>query len=161
MTAAAPEIRLLRHALAALAYRGGKALRGAPVGFGDFRVAAGTRTPLEILAHVGDLFDWAIHLAEGEHLWQDSTPISWEREVERFFAGLGAFDVRLCASRPLGSTPERLFQGPVADAFSHVGQIAMLRRLAGSPVRGENYFRAEIALGRLGAEQATPQREFE
>jgi hypothetical protein len=159
--AADPELRLLRHALATVAYRGGKALRAAPAEFAEFRVAAGTRTPLEILAHLGDLFDWALHLADGEHLWQDSTPISWEREVERFFGRLAAFDARLATPRPLGSTATQLFQGPIADALTHVGQIAMLRRLAGSPVRGENYFKAEIAVGRVGVEQAAPRREFE
>jgi hypothetical protein len=156
-----PKIEALRHAVATVAYRGGKALRGAPAALAEFRVAAGTRTPLELLAHLNDLFDWALHLADGEHVWQDSTPSAWEREVERFFATLTAFDQRLANGRPLGFPPERLFQGPVADALTHVGQLAMLRRLAGSPVRGENYFKAEIVAGRVGADQAPPRREFD
>lgn len=156
-----PKIEALRHALATVAYRGGKALRGAPAELAEFRVAAGTRTPLELLAHVNDLFDWALHLAEGEHVWQASTPIAWEREVDRFYAGLAAFDQRLASGRPLGYPPEALFQGPVADALTHVGQLAMLRRLAGAPVRGENYFKAEIVAGRVGADQAPPRREFD
>jgi hypothetical protein len=156
-----PKVEALRHALATVAYRGGKALRGAPEEFAEFRVAAGTRTPLELVAHVNDLFDWALHLADGEHVWQDSTPISWPREVERFYATLAAFDQRLACGRPLGFAPERLFQGPLADALTHVGQLAMLRRLAGWPVRGENYFKAEIAVGQVGAEQAPPRREFD
>lgn len=156
-----PRIEALRHAVATVAYRGGKALRGAPADFAEFRVAAGTRTPLELVAHVNDLFDWALHLAEGEHVWQDSTPISWSREVERFFATLAAFDQRLGTGRTLGYSPERLFQGPVADALTHVGQLAMLRRLSGAPVRGENYFKAEIVAGRVGAEQEPPRREFD
>jgi hypothetical protein len=147
--------------VATVAYRGGKALRDAPPGFAEFRPAAGSRSPLEILAHVGDLFDWALHLAEGEHVWQNSTPISWEREVERFFLRLGAFDARLASGRALGFPAGRLFQGPIADALTHIGQIGYLRRLAGSPVRGENYFRAEIRVGRAGEEQAAPVREFE
>jgi hypothetical protein len=161
MAAKDPELQLLRHTLATLAYRGGKALRDAPAGFAELRVVAGARTPLEILAHVGDLVDWALHLAEGDHVWQGSTPISWEREVERFFLRLAALDARLALGRPLGFPPERLFQGPVADALTHVGQLALLRRLAGSPVRGENYFRAEICAGRVGAEQTAPVREFD
>lgn len=161
MTPRDPALELLRHTVATVAYRGGKALRGAPAGFAEHRVAPGSRTPLEILAHVGDLFDWALHLADGEHVWQESTPISWEREVERFFLRVEAFDARLDSSRALGFPPGRLFQGPIADALTHIGQIGYLRRLAGAPVRGENYFRAEIRVGRVGREQAEPVREFE
>lgn len=161
MPARDPQVEALRHAVATVAYRGGKTLRGAPPEFAEFRVAAGSRTPLELLAHLNDLFDWALHLAEGEHVWQNSTPISWARESERFFATLVAFDQRLACGRPLGFAPEKLFQGPVADALTHVGQLAMLRRLAGSPVRGENYFQAEIKAGRVGHEQAPPRREFD
>ena len=161
MTSRDPALELLRHTVATVAYRGGKALRDAPPGFAEFRAAPGSRTPLEILAHVGDLFDWALHLAEGEHLWQDSTPISWQREVERFFLRLTAFDARLASGRALGYPAGSLFQGPIADALTHIGQIGYLRRLAGAPVRGENYFRAEIRVGRVGDEQSAPVREFE
>lgn len=151
----------LRHTLATLAYRGAKALRGAPDGFAAFRVGETTRTPAQILAHVGDLLDWALSLARGEHVWHDSTPLPWDREVERFFEGLRRFDGALASDAPLGFPAERLFQGPVADALTHVGQITLLRRLAGSPVRGENYFRAEIGAGRVGPDQAAPRVEFD
>ena len=161
MTPRDPALELLRHCVATVAYRGGKALRGAPAGFAEYRVAPGSRTPLEILAHIGDLFDWALHLADGEHAWQESTPISWEREVERFFLRLEAFDARLASARELGFPAGRLFQGPIADALTHIGQIGYLRRLEGAPVRGENYFRAEIRVGRVGEEQADPVREFD
>ena len=152
---------LLRHTVATLAYRGGKTLRGAPETFGAFRAAPKTRTPLEILAHVGDLLDWALSIAQGKQAWHDSTPLSWDQESARFFAALAAFDACLASGQPLGSPAEKLFQGPIADALTHIGQIAMLRRLAGSPVKGENYFRANITIGRVGAEQAAPVREFE
>ena len=154
-------IQLLRHTVATLAYRGGKAVRGAPPEFGEFRIGAGSRSAGEILAHVGDLFDWALHLAEGEPVWADSAPLPWERQAERFHRLLAAFDARLASGRPLGFPPERLFQGPIADALTHVGQLTMMRRLAGSPIRGENYFRAEIIAGRVGVEQAAPRREFD
>jgi hypothetical protein len=156
-----PARELLRHALATLAYRGGKALRGAPGEVADFRAGETTRTPLEILAHVNDLFDWALHLCEGRHVWQDSTPAGWDAEVARFHRGLAAFDERLAAPAPLGYPLEKIFQGPVADAFTHVGQIALLRRLAGAPVKGENYFRASIEPGRVGVDQSSPVREFD
>ncbi len=150
----------LRHTVATLAYRGGKAVRGAPSDFAEFKAAPGTRTPGQILAHIGDLLDWAVGLAEGKHVWHDSVPLPWEQEVARFFAALRKFDRRLAAKKPLGFPPEKLFQGPLADALTHVGQMNMLRRLAGSPVRGENYFLAHIAAGRVGPKQKTPVREF-
>jgi len=152
---------LLRHTLATLAYRGGKAMRGAPAEFAGFRVQPGSRTPGEILAHIGDLLDWALALCDGKHTWHDSPALEWERGVARFFAALEAFDRRLASGVKLAVTPERLFQGPIADALTHVGQIGMLRRLAGSPVRGENYFKAEIAVGHVGSEQAAPRVEFD
>jgi hypothetical protein len=120
-----------------------------------------SRTAGELLAHVGDLFDWALSIATGREAWHDSKPLPWDREVERFFATLAAFDACLASEEPLHGEAERLFQGPVADALTHVGQIAMLRRLAGAPVRGENYFRADIAEGRVGPEQSAPKREFD
>lgn len=152
---------LLRHAVATVAYRGGKAVRGAPQGFESFRAASSSRTPGEILAHIGDLFDWALSLAQGGHAWKDSPPGSWDGDVARFFEALQRFDAVLASDAPLGRPAEKLFQGPVADALTHVGQIAMLRRMAGSPIKGENYFLADIAAGRIGADQAAPRKEFE
>lgn len=151
----------LRHALATLAYRGGKALRGAPEGFAAFSGGPGSRSAGQILAHLGDLLDWALSIARGQQAWRDSSPLPWEQGAARFHAALQALDDQLASDAPLGAPAELLFQGPVADALTHVGQIALLRRLAGAPVRGENYFRAEIAAGRLGPEQAHPRREFD
>ena len=155
------EITMLRHTLAALAYRADKAMRGAPPEFADFHSAPESRTPGEILAHMGDLFDWAVILADGNHEWRDSPALEWEAGMVRFFAALEAFDRRLASGVPLGCTAEKLFQAPVADALTHVGQIAMLRRLAGCPVRAENYFHAEIQAGRVGAEQSAPVMQFD
>jgi hypothetical protein len=156
-------IALLRHAVATVAYRGGKAVRGAPASFAEFRSGPETRTPGQILAHVGDLFDWAIGLADGRHVWHDSKPLPWDEEIARFHAVLAKFDARLARADadPLGKPPEKLFQGPVADALTHIGQINLLRRLAGAAVRAENYYKADIATGRVGAEQAPPKMEFE
>jgi hypothetical protein len=154
-------IGFLRHAVATLAYRGGKALRGAPPEFAGFRAGPQTRTPAEILAHLGDLLDWARNLAGGQREFHESPPLAWEPGVERFFAALESFDRQLGSGAPLGFSAEKLFQGPIADALTHVGQIALLRRMAGSPVRGENYFVADIAAGRVGADQAAPRREFD
>jgi len=151
----------LRHAVATLAYRAGKALRCAPATFADFTVASGTRTPVRILAHMGDLLDWALYLARGEQNWHDSMPLPWDREVARFFAALDAFDAYLASEEPLGWSAERLFQGPIADALTHTGQLTMLRRLAGAPVRGENYARATITAGTVGISQAVATYEFD
>ena len=155
------EREFLRHAVATLAYRGGKVLRDAPEGFASFRIGEKTRTPGEILAHINDLLDWALWIARGEHRWNNSVPQAWEREIARFFDSLARFDALLASDEPLRSPPEKLFQGPIADAFTHVGQIALLRRLGGLPIRGENYFRADIISGRVGPEQSAPRREFD
>jgi hypothetical protein len=156
-----PSRQLLRHTLATVAYRAGKALRGSPDYFASFHIGDKTRTPAQILAHMGDLFDWALSIAQGKQTWHDSTPLPWNAEVDRFFAALKKFDDLLASPEALEGSLEGLFQGPVADALNHIGQIAMLRRLAGSPVKGENYFRSEIATGRVGPEQSAPHREFE
>jgi hypothetical protein len=156
-----PPRSLLRHMLATLAYRGGKALRGSPPGFADLRPEPTVRSPGEILAHIGDLLEWGESIARGEQRWRAAAPQSWEDEVERFFAALATFDGWLASGEPLAVPVEKLFQGPIADAFQHVGQIALLRRIAGAPVRGENYFRADVAAGRVGAEQAPPGLEFD
>jgi hypothetical protein len=160
-TSADPRRDFLRHTVATLAYRGGKAVRGAPTGFAGRRVGETTRSAVEILAHIGDLLDWALWLAKGQHVWNDAAPQSWEDEVKRFFDGLQRLDEYLASAAPLGWPPEKLFQGPIADALTHVGQIATLRRVAGSPVRGENYFRADIVTGRVGPGQSAPRVEFD
>jgi hypothetical protein len=152
---------MLRHALATLAYRGGKAVRGAPDRFGDFKTEAAIRTPGQVLAHVGDLLDWSIELADGRHVWHDSPPQSWPEELARFFQALARLDARLASDVPLGFSEKQLLQGPIADALTHVGQITMLRRMFGAPVRGENYLKADIVVGRVGPEQSAPHREFE
>jgi hypothetical protein len=152
--------QLLRHAVATIAYRGGKTVRETTTEFANYKCSESGRTPAQILAHMGDLFDWALSIALGERKWKNSEPLTWELEMDRFFAALKAFDDLLASDKPLAVAPERLFQGPVADALTHVGQIAMLRRMAGFPMRGENYYKAEITAGRVGGDQAAPKLEF-
>jgi hypothetical protein len=152
---------LLRHTVATVAYRGGKAVRGAPASFAGYTPDGSPRTAARILAHIGDLFDWALSQAKGAEAWTDSTPLEWDREVERFFGTLQTFDNFLASDAPLAVPAERIFQGAIADALTHVGQLAMLRRLAGAKIRGENYSRAEIVAGRVGGEQSAPRREFD
>jgi hypothetical protein len=156
-----PVRQLLRHIIATVAYRAGNALRGAPDSFSSFPVGDKSRTPAQILAHMGDLFDWALSIAQGNQTWHDSTPLAWNTEVERFFAAIRKFDDFLASDEPLHGSVGSLFQGPIADALNHTGQIAMLRRVSGSPIKGENYFKAEIVAGRVGLEQSAPRREFE
>ncbi len=152
---------LLRHALATLAYRGGKAVRGTPESFAGFRASETSRTPTQLVAHIGDVLDWTLRLADGNYDWHDSAPLVWEKEIERFFAALAAVDARLKSAEPLKAPEEKIFQGPIADALTHVGQIVMLRRLAGTPMRSENYFQAKIAAGEVGANQPAPAFEFD
>ncbi|MQA89391.1 MAG: hypothetical protein GEU90_04020 [Gemmatimonas sp.] len=151
----------LRHTLATLAYRASKVLRDAPQEFADFRVGTTTRTPLAILAHMGDLMDWALTMAQGQVRWREVEPRPWPEEVDRFFAGLSALDAYLASvDSPEPKVIRRLFQGPVADALTHTGQLALLRRLASKPVRPENYARAEIVEGNTAIEQPPPRSEF-
>ncbi|HEX9136386.1 MAG TPA: hypothetical protein VF905_05525, partial [Nitrospirota bacterium] len=110
--------------------------------------------------HIGDLLDWALSMAKGERQWHDSPPQPWEGEVSRFFAALKQFDDYLASGAPLQCPIEKLFQAPIADALTHIGQIALLRRLAGAPIRGENYFKAEIVAGRVGRDQSSKRLEF-
>ena len=156
-----PKRDFLRHTLATLSYRCGKTLRGVLENFADFRVAEGTRSPGQILAHIGDLLDWVLSQAKGKEEWHNAAPLPWNEEVARFFAALEALDAYLASDAPLATPVEQLFQGGIADALTHTGQLGMLRRLAGSPVKGENYKRAHIAAGRVGPDQPMAVREFD
>ena len=155
-----PELLSLRHTVATLAYRAAKALRDAPEDFSDYQVAKGSRTAGQILAHVCDLFDWALAQARGKEEWNNSKVRSWDEDTARFFVALTAFDKYLASGEELHAPPEKLFQGAIADALTHVGQINMLRRLAGSRVRGENYSVAKIEVGRTTAKQRKAVNEF-
>ena len=156
-----PNRDFLRHTLATIAYRAAKSERDAAPAFADFKIGHGARTPLQILAHMGDLFDWALNLCQGKWDYNQSAPLSWRKEVARFHASLEALDAYLASDEPLGISTQKLFQGPIADALTHVGQIAMLRRLADAPVRGESFAQADIVVGRLGAEQPRSPFEFD
>jgi hypothetical protein len=152
------ERELFRHTIATLAYRGGKAIRGAPESFATFDGAG--KTPVDILAHIGDLLDWTLSMARGSQEWRNSEPQTWDKESQRFFLRLAELDALLASSEAIQAPMERLFQGPIADALTHVGQIAMMRRMAGSPTRGENYYAAAIEVGRVGRNQVAAAQEF-
>jgi hypothetical protein len=151
---------MLRHTLATLAYRAGKVLRDVPPSFSDFTPAAGSRTAGQILAHMGDLLDWGASIARGQQTWTNAPVQPWPDDVRRFFDALQDFDDALAELDPDDPLEPKLFQGPVADALQHIGQLAMMRRLAGAPIRVENYFVADIETGRVGLEQAPPKQEF-
>ncbi len=151
---------LLRHTVATVAYRGGKAVRGAPGSFASYSPDGSPRTVVSLLAHIGDLYDWALSQARGSEVWNNATPLEWDREVDRFFAALKRFDDFLASDAPLAIAPERLFQGAIADSLTHVGQLAMLRRLSGAPMKAENYSRADIVTGKVGPQQTPPGREY-
>lgn len=156
-----PERALLRHTIATLAYRGGKAVRGAPESFSSFAIGNPPKTPGQILAHISDLLDWALTLCDGKQAWNNSEPQTWAQDTERFHDTLRRLDDRIAGGADLAEPAAGLFQGPIADALTHVGQINMLRRLAGVPIRGENYHRAEIVAGHVGADQAAARKEFD
>jgi len=149
--------QVLRHFLAALAYRTQKALREAPADFDGFRAAAGVRTPAELVCHMTSVLGYARTFFVGSQYRPDPLP-SLQAETVRFHEMLGDLAHHLEAGTPLlmGMSPERLLQGPFADAMSHAGQLAMLRRLSGSPVAPENFIVADIDGKRCGPEQAEP-----
>lgn len=151
---------LIRHLLATLAYRAAKPLRDAPDTFAGFKASAQSRTPLEIVAHMGDLLDWALTGARGQPAWRASAPQGWTEESARFFAAVAALDAYLASGAEVHVRFERLLQGPLADAMTHVGQLSLLRGLAGVPVRGENFVKARIAAGQVTADQPPPELEF-
>ena len=153
------ERTLLRHLLAALAYRGAKPLRDAPASFAGYDTGGG-HTPLVILSHISDLMDWALSHAQGSGRWPNTKIGTWEAEVARFPKSLAALDDYLASGAPIQAEVTRLLQGPIVDALTHVGQLMILRRMSGSPVYGENYFVADIAIGRLGPDQAPPKKPF-
>jgi len=149
---------LFRHILAALAYRTTRAIGDAPEGFAEFDGAG--RRPIEIVAHMSDLLQWSLHMAQGTNRWETHLPFPWRAEENHFYGLLAALDRYLASDAPVHAPLERLFQGPIADAFSHVGQLAMMRRLAGSPIRGENYYVADITAGKVEAAQPAPVQPF-
>jgi hypothetical protein len=156
----APTRAVVRHLVATLAYRAAKVLRDVPPDFPNASFRDTTRRPVLIVAHLGDLMAWGVSLCRGEYAWKAEGSDNWDREVDRFFANLAALD-RALESDSFAGSIEKLIQGPLADALTHVGQLAILRGMAGTPVRPESYARAEIVPGRVGLEQAPPGREFD
>ena len=151
---------VVRHLVATLAYRVAKVLRDVEPGFAQASFGESTRKPVLIVAHMADLMAWAISLTRGAYDWKALGSDDWDVEVARFFDNLTALDLEL-ASNAANVSIEKLIQGPLADALTHVGQLAMLRGMAGLPLRPESYARAEIVAGRVGLEQARPGREFD
>src|SRR5687768_11794495 len=152
---------MLRHLVATLAYRAATVLRDPPARFATMSVRPSARRPVQIVAHMADLMSWAVTLAHGEYIWKAEGGEDWDAEVARFFDKLAALDRELEAGELPRDAVEKLIQGPLADALTHVGQLAMLRGISGSPVRPESYARAEIVTGRVGISQAAPGREFD
>jgi hypothetical protein len=157
----ADSVQFLRHAVATLAYRAAKVLQGSPADFADLRLASQTRTPLEIVNHLGDLMEWATRMSQGETRWAPSFVSDWSAACQRFFAGLETLDAVLASGPSEGLRPEVVFQGPVADALTHVGQLAILRGLAAAPIEPESFIHATIECGRVGRDQAPPKASFE
>jgi|SRR6516225_5779423 hypothetical protein len=152
-----PESRLLRHFLAALAYRTQKSLRDAPPGFGEFQAPSQVRTPAALVRHMTSVLGYARTFFVGGRYRAEPLP-TFQDEILRFHEMLDDLARHLEAGTSLrdGMTPARLLQGPLSDAMTHAGQIAMLRRLSGSPVAPENFIFADIDANRLGPEQALP-----
>ena len=138
--------------VATVAYRGGLAIVDAPESFALFQAHETTRTPGEILAHIGDLLEGSLYLLKGEMVFLTSTPLPWKEEITRFFSAIKNLDSYLASDAPLARPVEKLVQGPIGDALTHVGQIVILRRMSGNPIRSAAYFTAEIVAGEVNEE---------
>jgi hypothetical protein len=149
--------RFLKHLLAALAYRTQKALRDAPDSFGEYQPPADVRSPKELVRHMTSVLGYSRTYFVGGNYWPDSLP-TLSDEVARFHSMLEDIARHLEEGTPLrdGMTEEQLLQGPYADAMTHAGQLAMLRRFAGSPVAPENFIVADIDANKLGQDQSQP-----
>jgi hypothetical protein len=156
-----PARMALRQMAATLAYRAAKVVRDVPADFAHKSFGDTTRQPVRIVAHMGDLMTWGVSMAGGGKDWKPAGGDDWNTEVARFFAGLAALDAALAAEGEFEGSIEKIIQGPLADALTHVGQLAMLRGMAGAPVRPESYARAAITAGRVGLEQEAPPAEFD
>jgi hypothetical protein len=154
--------QLLRHFLAALAYRTQKALRGVPEEFGKFCAGEGVRTPSELVRHMTSVLGYCCTLFTGGHYRPEPLP-SLKQEIIRFHEMLKDLSRHIAEGTPLEGpvSLERLLQGPFSDAMTHAGQLAMLRRLAGIPVAPENFVFADINPERLGVDQAEPVKADE
>jgi len=154
-------LAVVRQVAATLAYRASKVLRDAPEKFADTSFGDATRRPVRIVGHMADLMAWGVSIAKGAVAWTPAGGDDWQTEVARFFDGLAALDRELAADGPFAGSIEQIIQGPLADALTHVGQLAMLRGMAGAPIRPESYAKADIVTGRVGLDQAAPRREFD
>ena len=143
------EKKLIRHFIATLAYRTTKVIREVPKAYPNLSVGSGIRMPVEILHHMSDVLLFAYKaLVQSDRVEIPLAP--WETEVERFYDVLGRLDEAIVSgAEPRELSWEQLLQGPLSDVMTHVGQLAMLRRLAGDPVPGENFSRAEIQIGKV------------
>ena len=147
---------MLQHFLAAIAYRTQKPLHYAPPDFAMFRAAPGVRTPHELVLHMTGVLGYARTFLIGG-TWRPSMEEDFSAEVERFHSVLASLKELSASDTPFHNmTPERVLQGPLADAMCHAGQLAMLRRFFGSPIRPENFIMADITADNVGPDQPEP-----
>ena len=157
---------LVRHLLASLVYRTTKIIHDAPADYPQASIGCGVRTPEKVLGHINSLIQLS------NRFWTHEKPVSmevrrnetgkkgWELEVKLFYKMVAEFDETLkIHTSPRKHTPEKILQGPLTDAFTHVGQLALLRRMAGSPIEGESYWMADVQVGRLGPDQPLRTRK--
>jgi hypothetical protein len=150
---------MVRHFLASLAYRFHKAVADAPEGFDGLGPGYGIRPPLTIVRHMNGVLGYGkVALETGDFdYWHHHPSLDWKGEIALVHETLQGIDTFLASDADVaGERLERLLQGPLSDAMTHVGQLAMLRRMAGSPLHAENFFKADIKAGQVGEEQPAP-----
>jgi hypothetical protein len=146
---------LLRHFLASITYHATKAINGSPDSYPELDVGKGVRTPRSILHHITGVLSYAHSFYEHyETTYFEHRP--WDGEVRRFYETLSKLDESIREKGPEGVSEEQLLQGPLSDSMAHVGQLLMLRRMAGSPVPSENFIYADMRKGVVGPDQPEP-----
>jgi len=146
---------ILRHYLASIAYHATKAIKGAPENYPELNIGKDIRTPRRILHHVTGVLSYAHSFFEHyDTTYFEHKP--WDEEVRYFYETLSKLDESLQEKEPREVSEEQLLQGPLSDAMTHIGQLLMLRRMAGSPVPSENFIYADIRAGVVGQDQPEP-----
>lgn len=140
----------LRHTLATIAYRFQKSVSVAGKGFAGFSLGKGSRNTTEIIHHIYHVLWWTrVFVQEERFINEKPEKLSFALEIKRVNSELAVLD-KVFSETALGMDfSKRLLQGPLSDVLTHIGQLSMLSRLNGHPIKGEDFSSAEISTGVL------------
>ncbi len=135
----------IQHFLKVLSYRFEKAIHNAAESYPKHASGHGIRTPLELLGHMNGVLEFAISSLKNQPR-RNIPEQSWQEQITLYYEKLKELNQLMQENSFDTDTLERILQGPLADAMTHIGQLAMMRRLANSAIAGENYFAADMSL---------------